>query len=202
MENKEKILCIQKKLLPEKWVGENNIIKLEENIFYDICQKTGFQWVDRNVAETDPSFKQIIPYIVLQTKKEKETAVYNRHGTEKRLHDLWSCGIGGHINPEDNLNGSASFKEILLAGMKRELDEELIRRPKKQLPFFAGIINEEITEVGKVHMGAVFRLITKTPDQFVPGSELKGFQWKKTSNLHSMNMELWSHLALELIGSV
>lgn len=200
MENKERILCIQRKLLPEKWVEKKNIVKLEENIFYNICKKTGFQWVNRHTAETDPSFKQIIPYIVLQTKKEKKTAIYNRHGTEKRLHDLWSCGIGGHINPEDNLDGSASFKKILYAGMTRELDEELIQRPKNQLPFFAGIINEEITEVGSVHMGAVFRLITETPDQFIPGDELKDFQWKKTSDLDLMNMELWSHLALELIG--
>ncbi len=202
MENKEKILCIRRKLLPEKWVGKKNIVKLEENIFYNVCRKTGFQWKDRNAAETDPSFKQIIPYIVLQTKKEQRTAVYNRHGTEKRLHDLWSCGIGGHINPEDHLNGRDSFRKILFAGMKRELDEELIQKPKNQLPFFAGIINEEITEVGSVHMGVVFRLITETPDQFVPGDELKDFHWEKTSNLESMNMELWSHLALELIESV
>ncbi len=199
MGKKEKILCIKRNLLPEKWMGEKSIVKPEENIFFNICSKTGFQWVERNIAETDPSLKQIIPYIVLQTKKGEKTAIYKRHGAEKRLHDLWSSGIGGHINPVDSLNGSATFKEILFAGMKRELDEELIQRPKNHFPCFAGIINEEITEVGTVHMGIVFKLTTETPAQFVPGEELKNFQWRTTATLTCLKMELWSELALELM---
>ncbi len=201
MINKEKILCVKRNLFPGSWVGQKVILNPGEKEFFDICSRTKFQWIERDIAETDPSFKQIIPYIILQTKNREKTAIYKRHGTEKRLHDLWSCGIGGHINPQDNFNASSSFKEILIAGMKRELDEEIIQRPKNQIPFFAGIINEETTAVGSVHMGVVFRLITDTPAQFVPGDELKNFQWENTANLDFLNMELWSSLALELISS-
>ncbi len=197
---KEIILCIKRNLLPGNWVGQKTIAKPGEKEFFDVCSKTGFQWVERDVAETDPSFKQIIPYIILQTTNMRKTAIYKRHGTEKRLHDLWSCGIGGHINSQDNFNESSSFKQILIAGMERELDEELIQRPENQIPFFAGVINEETTAVGSVHMGVVFRLITDTPTQFVPGDELNEFQWEDTANLDSLNMELWSNLTLELIS--
>jgi len=196
----EQILCFKKNRLPEEWVRKKSIVKSEEDYFFNVCSKAGFQWVNRNNAETDTSFKQIIPYIILQTTNKEKTAVYKRHGTETRLHDLWSCGIGGHINPEDNLTGSASFKEILFAGLERELNEELIQRPEYQIPVFAGIINEETSEVGSVHIGVVFRLITPTPAQFLPGTELKDFQWENTDNLDSLNMELWSKLALELIS--
>ncbi len=200
MANKEKILCIKKNLLPMEWIGQKVTLKLEKNTFFDICSKAGYQWIDRDIAETDTSLKQIIPYVILQTENKKETAVYKRHGTEKRLHDLWSCGIGGHINPKDKQSSSASFKEIVSSGMERELDEELIQRPKDKIPSFAGIINEEITEVGIVHMGIIFRITTNTPAHFIPGKELKNFQWVPTKDLNILNMELWSHLALELIS--
>lgn len=199
MADKEKILCIKKNLLPEKWIGKKSIVKLKESIFFNICSKAGFQWIERSTAETDPCFKQIIPYTILQTENGAKTAIYRRHGTEKRLHDLWSCGIGGHINHGDGLEEPISFRKILFAGMRRELDEELIQRPRGQVPFFAGIINEDMTEVGSVHMGVVFRLITETPAQFVPGEELKDFQWHSTNSLGSLNMELWSNIALDLI---
>jgi predicted NUDIX family phosphoesterase len=81
--------------------------------------------------------------------------IYNRQGSEKRLHDLWSLGIGGHINPVDQQNQQSSFKDILVSGMERELGEELAKRPKQDIAGFSGIISEDITDVGKVHFGAV-----------------------------------------------
>ncbi len=156
--------------------------------------------MSRKDVEKDPSYKQIIPYIILQTRDLKKTAIYHRKGNEKRLHDLWSIGMGGHINPIDKDRHNASFRQILMTGMERELNEELEHKPINELPVFLGIISEDITDVGKVHLGAVFRILTEHPEQYLPGAELFQFTWSDTDLLAKLNIELWSTLALSLLS--
>lgn len=198
----ETVLCIKRKLLPLSWVAEKSIVPLDLQTFVNQCSDSGFCFIDRPTAEKDPSFKQVIPYIILQTSDLKKTAVYKRKGSEKRLHDLWSIGIGGHINPIDMDHKDAEFERVLMTGMERELSEELVKRPEKDYPVFEGIISEEITEVGSVHLGAVFRITTTQPDHYIPGNELLDFAWMLTEELENLNLELWSSLAVELIGLV
>jgi len=196
----EAVLCIKKNLLPAAWVLKKSIVPLELDDFIETCCSAGFEFINRSDVEKDVSYKQIIPYIILQTKDLEKTAIYNRQGSEQRLHDLWSIGIGGHINPIDMETQTTSFLQILTVGMERELKEELYQRPEKDLPFFVGVISEDVTDVGKVHLGAVFRILTSTPEKFLPGSELFQFTWEKTRNLEQLNLELWSKLALKLIS--
>jgi len=197
---KESVLCIHRDRLPPSWVKTKSIVPLDQGTFIDKCTLAGFEFIPRQEAENNPGVKQVIPYIVLQTKALDYTAIYNRQGSEKRLHDLWSIGIGGHINPIDQKKKHLSFKDILMSGMERELAEELLDRPKLDPQEFCGIISEEITDVGSVHLGAVFRILTQTPEAYLPGPELSRFQWAKTKDLNKLNMELWSELALELIS--
>ena len=200
MDKNEKVLCIKKDLLPESWVSLKSIVPLNLDIFVEECSKAGFEFIKRLDAENDPSYKQIIPYIILQTKDHEKTAIYQRQGSEQRLHDLCSLGIGGHINPVDVSTQKDSFKQILIAGMERELNEELDQMPENSSPEFIGVISEDITDVGKVHLGAVFRIETNSPEKFLPGEELFQFIWKKTNSLHQLNLELWSTMALELLA--
>jgi predicted NUDIX family phosphoesterase len=199
MTKQEKVLCIKRDLLPKSWMQQKNVV-LELDEFNKICSSAGFEFSPRSYAEKDPSYKQIIPYIILQTEDFKQTAIYNRQGSEQRLHDLWSLGIGGHINPIDMKNPTDSFESIIASGMERELNEELDQRPSNDQPVFIGLINEDITDVGKVHLGAVFRILTNSPESFMPGQELFQFMWEQTSRLDQFNLELWSKLALELIS--
>jgi len=197
----EQVLCINRTTLPQSWVTPRTVLPMDFSKFTDQCSRSNFSFIDRPVAEEDPDRKQIIPYILLQTADGSQTAVYNRQGSEERLHDLWSVGIGGHINPIDREMGEQThFDEILLSGMERELDEELIQRPKADKAQFAGIISEDITPVGSVHLGAVFRIQTQSPQSYVSGPELHRFTWHPTVSLKKLNMELWSELALELIN--
>jgi len=200
MDKKESVLCIQRECLPPSWVKAKSIVPMELTTFIDACTLGKFEFINRLKAENSPGLKQVIPYVVIQTSDLSRTAIYNRKGSEKRLHDLWSLGIGGHINPVDQKKGHESFKEVLISGMERELAEELIQKPKSDDTKFCGIISEDITDVGSVHLGAVFQILTKTPEAYIPGSELCRFQWTDTGNLNQLNMELWSELALELIS--
>ncbi len=200
MAENETVLCIKRSALPKSWVQPRSVVPMDLNIFIEKSSRSGFEFLNRKDVEKNPEYKQIIPYIVLQTRNMKKTALYNRQGSEKRLHDLWSVGIGGHINPNDRKEGSASFRQILMAGMERELNEELDKMPFNEIPDFMGVISEDITDVGKVHLGAVFRILTEHPEQYLPGTELFQFTWSETKLLSTINMELWSSLALEFLS--
>ncbi|MGD9731334.1 MAG: phosphoesterase [Desulfamplus sp.] len=216
----EKVLCIKRADIPSKWLKDESSIKMGEDIFFCDLLTADFtyHWLDRPVAEKERSFKQIIPYIVIQSDNGNITAAYRRKGSESRLHGLWSIGIGGHINPLDislsNLsdsktdlatNSKSDFKKILHSGMIREFNEEIISKPEYSFkPEFMGIINEELTDVGKVHFGVVFKIEAGSCDDFAAGEELVDFQWVKTDSLLTdrctqFNLELWSKLAIKLI---
>jgi len=189
-------LCFAKNDLPAQWTKQKVSIKLNEQEFKEVLDNTDFTFKNRDFAEQDFDFKQVIPYIIIQNPQKNLTAVYKRKGSEKRLNDLWSAGIGGHVNISDN-NEESVYKTIK-NGMLRELSEEITDMPENTSINFCGIINEEETEVGKVHIGAVYKIISDNSDLFIPGEELDSFKFIRNDNLTDLNMELWSRLALEL----
>lgn len=148
-------------------------------------------------AETDPTFKQIIPYVVITDGKGILHYVRGKKAGEQRLVAKGSIGIGGHINDEDHTLfavGLQAFQEAV----KREVCEELsiqgefIARP-------VGLINDDSTEVGQVHFGVVHVLFSTsdkvkkneqviTQVEFVPIAELKAKREQ---------METWSQLCLD-----
>jgi predicted NUDIX family phosphoesterase len=104
------------------------------------------RFVDRVAAEADRSLKQVIPYLVLADGDRIFLMRRTRAGGDRRLHDLWSIGVGGHLNPGDgDLDG----------GLRREWAEEI---EADFVPEFrlAGLLNDDTTEVGSVHLGAVY----------------------------------------------
>src|SRR5437763_13123 len=72
----------------------------------------------RQDVETDPSFKQIIPYVVLRHGDHVFHYLRGQGAGEKRLRALRSIGVGGHINPSD---GADPYRQ----GLLREIDEEI-----------------------------------------------------------------------------
>lgn len=117
---------------------------------------------------------------------------------EGRLHRKRSVGIGGHISAIDaQPNGPGSpYTE----GMRRELDEEVeINTP--YIDRCVGLINEDQTEVGRVHLGVVHVFDVECPDVrsretdilqsgFCPVGEL----------LEDLNsFETWSQICLQAL---
>ncbi|REK21722.1 MAG: phosphoesterase [Planctomycetota bacterium] len=111
----------------------------------------------RSEVEEDPSYKQLIPYCVFRYRGEDEQETvfqYTRGGGqgEKRLHAKRSVGIGGHISAVD-ADGDGDIHPYD-EGMRRELTEEvLIDTPYTQQQ--VGLINDDETAVGRVHLGVV-----------------------------------------------
>lgn len=109
----------------------------------------------RSEMEQDPSFKQLIPYVVLQWKDAAGiTHVFNyTRGSgqgESRLHAKRSIGIGGHISAEDAAGGSDPYR----TGMQRELEEE-VQLESEFEESCVGLIYDPSSEVGRVHLGIV-----------------------------------------------
>jgi predicted NUDIX family phosphoesterase len=104
----------------------------------------------RAVAETDPSFKQLIPYCIFRC--EGRLFHYKRGGSqgEGRLHSKRSIGVGGHICSEDQIHADAPYAEA----MRREIEEEVFVESAYS-ERCVGLINDDETEVGKVHLGIV-----------------------------------------------
>ena len=63
--------------------------------------ETHGRYEPRAEMEVDPSFKQIIPYLVLRDGERYFLMRRTRPGGDARLHDRWSIGVGGHIEPGD-----------------------------------------------------------------------------------------------------
>jgi predicted NUDIX family phosphoesterase len=100
----------------------------------------------RTAMEVDASFKQIIPYLVLRDGERFFLMRRTRAGVDARLHDRYSIGVGGHLNPGDG---------GVLGGLRREWHEELVAgfEPGFRL---VGLLNDDTTDVGAVHLGAVY----------------------------------------------
>jgi predicted NUDIX family phosphoesterase len=88
----------------------------------------------------------VIPYLVLRDGPRYFLMRRTRAGGDARLHDRWSIGIGGHLNPGDG---------DLAGGLRREWAEEIDAtfEPAFEL---VGLLNDDTTEVGSVHVGAVY----------------------------------------------
>ncbi len=104
------------------------------------------QFEPRASVETDPRWKQVIPYVVVRDGPRYFLMQRTRAGADSRLHDLWSIGVGGHVNPGDG--GVAG-------GLRREWHEEIEAAFEPDVSLF-GLLNDDTTDVGRVHLGVVF----------------------------------------------
>jgi predicted NUDIX family phosphoesterase len=111
----------------------------------DAIRREGF-FLRRGDAEEDPTHKQVIPYLVLRDGERWFLMRRTRAGGDARLHDLWSIGVGGHLNPGDG---------DVEGGLRREWAEEVVADFE---PAFeaVGLLNDDTTPVGAVHVGIVF----------------------------------------------
>lgn len=152
-----------------------------------------------NNAEINYDMKQPIPYVLIR--KGKEIFAYKRlsGGGEARLHDKISIGFGGHMNEEPEAVG---FAEILEANMWRELNEEL-HIGSHTIPgvHVIGLINDDVNDVGRVHIGllAILDLPEDASVAVKETDQLEGF-WTTVEELSEpetfLRLESWSQIAV------
>ena len=188
-----KICCVETARLPVSWVAGTAALAVD---FFACLSAENIRWIERSQVETNNAYKQIIPYVIVQNNMGR-ILCYPRHGTENRLHGLYSCGIGGHIDIQD---AQDTFEETVQAGMMRELGEELAGFREEQVELtYRGIIHEGETPVGQVHLGLVYTALCRAGYEPQAGAELVGMEWKSPQELKPLKKELWTDLALHLI---
>ncbi len=166
----------------------------------------------RHEMEDDPSFKQLIPYVVFRhTDSAGSQSLFQytrgKGQGEGRLHSKQSIGIGGHISSVDagpNVEGSnvddTAARNPYHEGMRRELEEEVIIRTP-YVDQCVGLINDDETEVGRVHLGVVHVFEVETPDVEPRESEIldAGFQRVDQLLADLSRFETWSQICLKAL---
>lgn len=157
----------------------------------------------RGEMEDDPSHKQLIPYCIFRHTDDagqQSVFVYTRGKGqgESRLHAKRSIGVGGHISSDDDQQGSDihPYEE----GMRRELEEEVAIETKYR-ELCVGLINDDETEVGKVHLGVVHIFDVEQPNIYPRETDIISTGFQPVSELLDdlSGFETWSSICLEAL---
>jgi predicted NUDIX family phosphoesterase len=143
----------------------------------------------RPELETDPSWKQIIPYLVVRDGTRYLLMRRTRAGGDERLFERYSIGVGGHLNPGD---------DDVDAGLRREWAEEVTAGFTPDFDF-VGLLNDDEDPVGSVHLGFVYQAdAAGRPVDIRETDKLSGaFRAPADVAAVSEAMESWSRLLFE-----
>lgn len=147
-------------------------------------------------AELDPSFKQIIPYVILRH-SGKVFCTHRLGGSgEARLVGGYSIGTGGHI----------TSGETIYSGMRRELLEEVALEAENTLGYVVkGFILDSSTAVNSVHLGVVIDMVVNDADISCVEKEKLSGEWISMEELKNLydegKLESWSTIAYENLFS-
>ena len=147
----------------------------------------------RGDAETDPSFKQLIPYVVLRWRDQLFHYTRGAAGGEARLRAKRSIGVGGHICVEDG-----PVETAYRAGLRREVAEEVaLGCAYEERPL--GLINDDATPVGQVHLGIVHVFDLAEPRAERREAALAEAGFARLSDLRERRdeFETWSRFLLD-----
>ena len=173
----------------EGWYG---LQSADLDAFLATVEREG-RFEPRPAMEADPGFKQVIPYLVLRDGDHYFLMRRTRAGGDVRLHDRWSIGVGGHLNPGD---------EDLDGGLRREWSEELVADFVPDFRFI-GLLNDDTTPVGQVHLGAVFVAdAAGRPVSIRETDKLTGaFATPAEVAAVAADLETWSRLVFDALGA-
>ena len=159
--------------------------------------------VNRDSAEGNPNYRQLIPYIVINYKHTYFSALRTKLGGDSRLHGKRIAGFGGHMNPlivtDTSYSGSLNHQIILNAD--RELDEELIISDTNSTLTFRGFINDLSSPVSRDHFGIYLTLDLSTPNVTVNETSVltDAYFMTKEELMQAPTLENWSKLLLPLL---
>jgi predicted NUDIX family phosphoesterase len=192
----ELVLVIPRSLFEELGTFQGIQVNVEP-YFPSILDPRHTRFLPRSLAEEDPRFKQIIPYVLVKRKDSLLHYVRGKSSGEKRLVAKGSIGIGGHINPIDETLFTVG-QQFYESAVQRELHEEL----KIDGTFhhqIAALLNDDSTPVGQVHLGIVHLCELKQENVSKGEACLTGLQFLTLEELRLRreHLETWSQLCLD-----
>ncbi len=148
----------------------------------------------RREMESNPSMKQVIPYLIVRHGARLFLFQRSAAGGEPRLHGKYSIGVGGHVNKKDVTDA----RDAVTEGMRRELEEELrLEGAWRARP--VGVLNDDTNPVGRVHFGLVHVVEVERPGIAVREAETLSGRLASLAEVRAVRgqMETWSQLILD-----
>jgi predicted NUDIX family phosphoesterase len=195
--SKASILVIERKHIPEPLLKQG-FNPASESLVKSLLENPQLFFMQRDLAENDPNYKQLIPYVVFQSPKGFFSYQRGKASSETRLRMLRSLGVGGHIEKEDGDIGQNSY----IKGLWRELKEEVGIDPSNNIQLL-GFINDDSNEVGKVHLGIVHLYQLETSDLESKELNLTDCKFSSISKIkeEEESFETWSRLLIPFLKS-
>jgi predicted NUDIX family phosphoesterase len=194
----ENVLVIKRSLFDELGAFQGLNFEPEKYLRAILSSGSNF-FIPRPEAESDPAYKQIIPYALIVFQNTVLHYVRGKKAGEQRLIAKGSIGIGGHMNEEkDKLLWHTTDEAAYRAGVEREVNEEI----KIDAPFedqIVALLNDDATEVGSVHLGIVHVFKLKEPKVQKREAMITGLRFRTKEELvgHRESLESWSQICLD-----
>jgi predicted NUDIX family phosphoesterase len=197
----EKVLVVERKVFDE--LGAFNGLCFDaERYMKRLFAPSVSRFMPRPAAEKDPSYKQLIPYVIMTCGDKYLTYVRGKRAGETRLVAKRSMGIGGHINPVDDrslLGGSATYLDAVV----REVDEEVsVETPYRD--HIVALLNDDTNDVGQVHLGVVHCWVLDAPAVTRREQMITQMEFLSVPELEAVrdSMETWSQLCLDGLDQI
>jgi predicted NUDIX family phosphoesterase len=192
----EMVLVVRRSLLESLGMFQGLQFDVDRYLPAMLARENNF-FAPRSSAETDPTLKQIIPYTILSSAGKVLRYKRGKKSGEQRLVAKGSIGIGGHMNDHDE-GLFALDREAYLAGVQREIDEELIvERPIRSR--IGALINDDSNEVGQVHLGVVHIFELTHPIAEKRESMILNIEFLTPAQLRAERetLETWSQICVD-----
>tara|TARA_Y100000766_G_scaffold219305_1_gene191228 strand:- start:89 stop:718 length:630 start_codon:yes stop_codon:yes gene_type:complete len=197
----ESVLVIKRELFDEIGTFQGISTEIDKYLPVFLNPSNNF-FIHRELAEDDPTHKQIIPYAIFKHSDKFLRYLRGKKSGEQRLASKSSIGIGGHIN-QDDFNSSSLEKDTYLTGIEREINEELIINcDYNNLPI--ALINDDSNDVGQVHLGVV-HLFDLESDQVEAGeANIENLEFLSSDDLlrEKDNLESWSQICVDHLDEI
>lgn len=203
MAQEEQVLVVERKVLEK--IGMFQGMMFDVQRYLDALFVSGVpRFMPRSLAETDPAHKQLIPYVIVNHGGKYLSYVRGKRAGESRLVGHRSIGIGGHINPVDEMPlFNSDFRDAYLGAVKREVAEE-ISIEANYTDRVVALLNDDSTEVGKVHLGIVHFWTLDAPRVIRREQMITQLSFLCKAELREVRdtLETWSSLCLDNLDEV
>lgn len=201
--SEEQVLVISRSILEQ--IGLFHGISFDtERYLQKIRQGDGVEFMLRSKAEQDSTYKQLIPYVIISHKDTYLCYTRGKRVDEQRLAEKASIGIGGHVNPSDNLSHfHGNFYKAYLNALIREVNEEVtIESPYSEN--IVGLINDDSNDVGRVHFGIIHFWRLTEPKVRKREQVITKLQFMTIPELYQIQdqLESWSQLCLQSLNEL
>jgi len=202
MAQDEQVLVIKREILDKLGTFHGLMFDVERYL-KEIFAQGVCSFMPRPLAEKDPSFKQLIPYVIMGCDGKYLSYVRGKRAGETRLVSKRSIGIGGHINPVDWTLFSSDTKQTYLQAVQREITEE-VSVDTKYTNKIVALLNDNTNEVGQVHLGVVHFWQLEAPKVERKEQMITQLEFMSPAELNEVKdtLETWSALCLDGIDKM